>query len=113
MDLVLLDHFDSYGLKRTKSDVQRDFGSFDATGADAVEHFGREVQSGSRSRDRAQRLGINRLALLAIERRVGTVDVRRQRDVSDALDHREEVGDGIKAQVALAEFATRDDLGRQ
>ena len=111
MDLVLLDHFDADGLKGAESDVQGDFGDLDAAGADAVENFGREVQSGGWRGDRAERPGVHGLVLLAVERRVGAIDVGRKRDVSDALEHGEEVGDRIEAQMALAELAASDDLG--
>ena len=71
------------------------------------------MQPGGRSGDRAQRLGIDRLVLLAIERRVRAIDVWRQRNVSDALEHAEEIGDRIEAEMALAEFAAGDDLGSE
>src|ERR1019366_4313907 len=87
MDLVLLDHFYADGLKGSESNVQRNFGSLDATRADAVKHFGGEVQSGSGSSDRGERSRIYRLVLLAIQRRVGAIDVRRQWHVSYVLDH--------------------------
>ena len=31
--------------------------------------------------------------------------------MADALEHREEIGDGIEAQMALAKFAASDDFG--
>src|SRR6516162_7725125 len=106
MDLMLLDHFDPDRLERSETDVQRHFRDSDAAGADAIKNRRREVQSSGGSSNRSERLGINRLVLLAVEQRVGTVDVGRKRYVPDALQNSEEISDRIEAQMALAECVT-------
>src|SRR6516162_6600277 len=58
-------------------------------------------------------MGINGLVLFAIERRVGSIDTRGERNMSDALDDGEKIGDRIEAEMTLAKLATPNDLGRQ
>src|SRR5271165_3246795 len=103
----------AHGLKRSEADLQRDLGSFDSALANAVEDLGRKVQARGRSSDRTAWLGVNGLILLAIGRRVGAVDVRRQRDVPNPLQHAEEIVNRMETEMALAERAAPDDLGRE
>ena len=111
VDLVLLDNVDTDGLEGAEADVQSDFRDLDAAGADAVEDLGSEMQSCGGSCNRAERLGVNRLVLFAIKRRVGTIDVRWKGNVSDALEDAEEISDRIETQMAFAECGTIDDFG--
>src|SRR5208337_3894179 len=100
-------------LKCAEPDVKCDLGRFDPTLANAVEDLWREVQARSRRGDRTEWLGVNGLILLAIGRRIRAVDVRRQRDVPNPFQHAEEIANWIEAQMALAERAPPDDLGRE
>ena len=113
VQLVLLDHFHSNRLKRSQSNMQGNLGGLDAALANALQNFRREVQARRRRGHRAGRLGVDRLILLAIFGCVGAVDVRRQRNVPDAVEDGEEIVDRIEAQMALAERPAPDDLGCQ
>src|SRR5271166_6538939 len=98
----------AHGLKRSEADLQRDLGSFDSALANAVEDLGRKVQARGRSSDRTAWLGVNGLILLAIGRRVGAVDVRRQRDVPNSFQHAEDIVNQMDTQMALAERSNRE-----
>ncbi len=113
MQLVLLDHLNPHWLKRPQPDMQRDLGDLNPTLSDLLQYLRREVQAGCGGSYRTSRLGVDRLILLAIGGRVGPVDVRRQRDVADPLQHGKKVVTGIEAKLPLAEAATADDLRRQ
>ena len=113
MDLVLLDHLNPDGLKGAEPDVQRYFGSLNGAGTDAVEHFRSEVKPGGGCGDRSKGTCIDGLVLFAIGWRVGSIDVGRKRDVSDALDHGEEIRDAVEAEMALAKFPAGDDFCRE
>jgi hypothetical protein len=62
-------------------------------------------------------LGINGLVALAIAEGIRPLDIRREGDVADAIESGEEVVvltlGGLKADVALAEFPSAQDLGLQ
>src|SRR5271165_6862444 len=113
MEFVLLHDFLAHWLKRAEADMQGDLAGFDPALANAVEDLRCEVQTRSRCGDRAEWLGINGLILLAIGRRVRAIDVRRQRDVPNPLQHAEEIVNRIEAEMALAKRAAPNDLGCQ
>ena len=111
MDFVLLNNLDPDGLECAEANVQCDLGDFNATGSNAVENLGCEMQPGGGSCDRTKRLGVNRLVLLAVEGGVGAINVGREWNVPDALKNSEEVSYRIEAQVTFAEGASIDDFG--
>jgi hypothetical protein len=51
------------------------------------------------------------LVALTIAGRIRASDIRRERDVADAIESGEEVVGRLKADAALAEFSARQDLG--
>ncbi len=113
MEAVLFHHFIPQWLKGPQADMQRDLGGLNAARADLLQDLRREVQAGGGRGDRAPRLfaGKDGLVARAVVGRVRPVDVRRQRDVPDALDDGEEVRHRSKAQRPLAEGAAGDDFG--
>ena len=113
MQFVLLDHLLAHRLKRAKTHVQGDLGRLDSTLMNVLKNFRREVQARRRRGDRTERLGVDRLVGLAVGGRVGAVDVRRQGNVADAIEHAEEVVDRIEAKMALAKGSAAHDLGRE
>src|SRR5271167_929417 len=113
MELVFLYHHLAHRLKRSQPHVQRDLSRFDAASANAAEDLGCEVQARGRCGNGAEWLGVNGLVLLAIFQRVWAIDIRRQRYVPNPLQYAEEILDRIKAEMALAERAAPDDLGRE
>ena len=113
MQFVLLNHFFAYGLKRPQSHMQRDFGHLSSLLGDPLKNFRREVQACCRRGNRAQRFRVNRLIRLPVGGDVGTIDVRRQWNVADAIEHAEEVVHGIEAKMALAKSAAAHDFGRE
>ncbi len=117
MDLVIFDALDVDGLESSQADVQGDFDGLDAAPADAIEDFWGEMQAGGGSRYRSTLLGIDGLVTFAIVRRIGARDIRRERDVAEAIKSREKIvfalRDGLKADAALAEFPAGKHLGLQ
>jgi hypothetical protein len=111
MDFVILDSLGADGLKSSQADVQGDFGGIDSALANAVENFGSEVKSGGGGGDGAWRAGVDSLVALAVVRRISPRNVRRERNVSDAIEDRKEIVDRIEADMALAVFAAVKNLG--
>jgi hypothetical protein len=113
MDLVIFDALDVDRLKRSQADVQGDIGGLDTALADPVEDFWCEMQASRGSRDRSTLLGVDGLIALAIVGGIRARNVRRERDVADAVEDWEEILNGLKANAALAEFSAGEDFGLQ
>jgi hypothetical protein len=117
MDLVIFDALDADGLKSPQADVQGDIDSLDPAVADAVEDLGCEMKAGGGGCYRSTVLGINGLVAFAIAGRIRACDIRREGDVANAIKGSEEVVvltlGGLKADAALAEFPSAQDLGLQ
>jgi len=63
------------------------------------------------SGDGAELRGIDGLIALVIAGRVRARNVRRERDVSNAIEGGEEICDRLEADAALAKFSASQDLG--
>ena len=113
VEFVIFDALDADRLKGSQADVQGDIGGFDPPLADAVENFRGEMKSGGGGGDGAARVGIDGLIALAIAGRVRARNVRRERDVADAIEGGEEICDRLEADAALAKFSASQDLGLQ
>jgi hypothetical protein len=113
MNRVIFDALDADGLESSQADVQGDLDRLDPTLADAVEDFRSEMQAGGGGRYRPARLRIDGLIAVAIAGRIGARDIRRERDVADAIEHGEEIADWLKADAALAELCSGENLGLQ
>ena len=86
MDLVIFDALDADGLESSQADVEGDLDGLDAALADAVENFWGEMQAGGGGGYRSALLGIDGLVAFAIAGRIGARDIRRERDVADAIE---------------------------
>src|ERR1039458_7988838 len=113
MDLGIFDALDADGLESSQADVQGDLDHLDPTLADAVEDFRSEMQASGWGRYRSALPRIDSLIAVAIAGRIGARDIRRERDVADAIEHGEEIADWLKADAALAEFRSGENLGLQ
>src|ERR1019366_5753229 len=113
MQFVFFYDFFAHGLKRPEADMQRDLDSFDSTLVYALKNFRREMQARRRRGHGAEGFRVDRLVRLAVRRRVGAIDVGRQRNVADAIERAEEVVHRIEAQMALAKGPTTNDLSRE
>src|ERR1019366_3562959 len=113
MQLVPLNDFLAHRLKSAEADVQSDLGRLDSTLPNALKNFRCEVQARRRRSDGAERFSVDRLIRLAVGGRIGAIDVRRQRNVADAIEHAEEIIHRIEAKMAFAEGSTPEDLGRE
>ena len=75
------------------------------------------MKTGGGGCDRSTWLGIDSLIALTVTGRIRARDVRRERDVADAIEGGEEIldalKDGLKADAAFAEFRAGEDLGLQ
>src|SRR4051812_38875730 len=111
MELVIFDPLSMDRLKRSQPDVQRDLRDLNAAFFDLRQDLRREVQAGGRSGDRAALARVDGLVTVAIEGRILAGDVRWKRHVTELLDLGKKVGNGIKAERPLAEFAAADDFG--
>ena len=104
---------DTNRLKGSEADMQGDLDSLYSPLTDAVEDFRGEMKTGGWGGDRSALLGINGLIALPVAGGIRARDVRRQRDVSNAIQKGEEIGDGLKANAALSELAARKNFGLQ
>jgi hypothetical protein len=110
VNLVIFDALHPYGLKRSQANVERDVDRLNSLAFYAAQDLRSEVKPGGGSRNRTTVLGIDRLIAFAIPGRVWPRDVRRKRDVADAIKNCEEIRDRVEANAALAEFPPGDDL---
>ena len=113
MEFVLLNDFAADGLKRPESNVESDVRGLDVAPAEFFEYFRGEMETRSRGGDGPGMLGEDGLVLAAILGSIVAMDVRRQRNVSEALQPSQEIGDIFEANGAFAEFAVFDDFGLQ
>ena len=117
MNLVIFNALDADGLESSQADVEGDFDGVDAAPADAVENIGCEMKAGGGGGYRSALLGVDGLIAFAIAGRIGARDIRRERNVADAIEGSEEivaaVKDGLEAEVAQAELRAGEDLGLQ
>ncbi len=104
---------DADWLKGSEADVEGDFGGFDSAQADAMQYLRSEVKSGGGRGDGTARLGVNGLVALAIGGGVRSRNVRRQGNVTDAIESCEKIRDRMKTDVALPEFGPRQNFGLQ
>ena len=86
MDWVIFHALGVDWLKSAEADVKGEFTSFDSASANAIESFVREMESRGGSRDGASVFCENSLVTLTISGIVGAANIRRQRDVAEALD---------------------------
>src|SRR5688572_19172370 len=86
IDRVRFDLVDTNWLERSVADMQRNGGALNAARAQFGEYFGREMEAGSRRRDRAALARIHRLIALEIAFRVGAFDIGWQRDVPNVVN---------------------------
>jgi hypothetical protein len=93
--------------------MQSDIDHRGAARATFLQDFVREVQTGGGRGHRAFFTRENGLISFSVGRGIGPLDVRRQRDVPDLLELREQVGRTREADGALAEFTARDNLSFQ
>jgi hypothetical protein len=116
MKFVVFDAIDTDRLESSEADVEGDIDGLDAALADAVEDVGSEVKAGGRGGYGSVLLGVDGLIALAIVGRIGTRNVRRKRDMADAIERGKEIAalpDGVKANSALAESGASEHLGMQ
>jgi hypothetical protein len=78
--------------------------------ADLVKNLRGEVKSGGGSSDGAELLGVYGLIAVAIGGGIRAGNVRRKRDVADAIEGGEKIRDRSEADVALAEFRAGQDF---
>ena len=78
--------FDLNWFEGARSDMEEHFGARDTALGERVEKLGREVEAGRRRGDRPALLREYGLISLRIARRVGALDVRRERDMPKPLD---------------------------
>src|SRR5664279_1688073 len=71
------------------------------------------MQPRGRRRYRSKRLRIHSLVLFTVTRRVRAIDIRRQRDMPNALQDGEEIVYRIEAQVTLSEIAAYNNFSRE
>ena len=111
--MVILDTFDADGLKSPPAHVQSNLCGLGAALADPVEDFRSEMKSSRRSSNGSASFGIDGLVALAIAGRIRTGDVRRKRDMTDAIEGGEEIRQRLEANAALAKFRASQNLGLQ
>src|SRR6267142_1521636 len=101
------------GLKRAEPDVQRQFTSFDSSGANPRDGLFRKMQAGSWGGNCARLSCEDRLIALAVRVFVLAVDIRRQGNVSQAFHVLLRVFAiaAHKPQRSDPEFSTRNNLG--
>ncbi len=111
----LVDALDTKRRECAEADVEGDVGYFDAFADESVEDLRREVQSGCGRGDGTALIGKDGLIALAIGIGVVAMDVGRQRDVADLVEHGEEVICRVREwrelEKTLAELAALDDFG--
>src|ERR1700756_3628456 len=73
------------GLKCAETDVESNFAEFATFRFEFVENFRREVEAGRGGGDGAGPPRVDGLVTLAVGSFIGTVDVRRKRDVAEML----------------------------
>src|SRR5260370_16248931 len=73
-------------MKSAQADIQSELAGLHSTRANSFKSVRREVKTGGGSGDRPGTLRENRLVALAGGRFIGTLDVRRKRNVAYALD---------------------------
>jgi len=111
---MIFDFFYSYRLKRAQAYVQRDLDNFNPAGANALEDFGCEVQAGRRGCYRSSSLGVDGLVPITVCHPViFAMNVRRKRDVSNALDAGKKIVDRGESDAPLAKTPAGYDLGVQ
>jgi hypothetical protein len=112
---VIFHTVDADRLKCTEADVQGDLGGLNATLADSVKNFRCEVKAGGRGGDRSPLLGVDGLIALAVTGGIRARDIRRERDMANAIESGEEIlvgiFDRIEADVAFPIFSTSQNLG--
>ena len=96
VDRMVFEAFGADRLEGAEPDVECDFGDLDAARANSRDDLGSEVQPSRGSGDRAPLSRENCLITLAIRRLIRSFNVRRQRDVTEAID-------GLAKAVARAE----------
>ena len=111
MQLVLLYFVDPYRLKRSQSNMECYLCSLNPAAAYLCQNFGREVQASSRSGHGSPLAGIDRLVALAVSLLVRAVNVRRQRDVAQALDQGEQIGLRTELNMPLTEVSPGNHRG--
>ena len=113
IDPVLLDVLGAHRFECAVANVQRERGASDAGGIEKREEAIVEVQAGGRCRDRSADPCVHRLVPLAVVGCVGTMNVRRQRDVTErvhgGVDRRRPVD--VEPDQPTPEESLLEDLG--
>jgi hypothetical protein len=109
---VIFDPLDAHRLERAVADVERNLRDDDTGAAQGVEQRPGEVKAGGRRGHRPARASEDGLIALAVDRRIGTVNVRRKRDVADRFDDGIDVLAGLRLEAdgAPPEGMLRQDL---
>src|SRR5579863_83014 len=87
MNLMIFQSLGANRLKRAQAHIERDFADLDSALAQTRKHRLRKMQAGRRRSDSAAVARKNRLVSLAVERFIFALDVWRQRNMSEPLDH--------------------------
>jgi hypothetical protein len=94
--------------------VQCDLGYFDAASADLLQYLGREVQTGGGRGDRSGHpwwlLRVDGLVAVPVPCLIAAIDIGRERDMPDALNLSEEIGDWGESDAALSKGAAGYDF---
>src|SRR5215813_12942051 len=110
MQFMIFDLLDSHWLKRSKADMQSYFGNLDAARPNAVHDLGSEVQARRGRSYRAAFACIYRLVALMVGGAIFTIDIRRQRHMTNAIDTGKKIFNRREANPTLTKFAAFDDL---
>ena len=110
IDVVILDSLHAHRLERAKPHVQRDRRALDAARLELVEQPRGEMQAGRGRRHRSGLVCIHRLVPFAIGQVVVSLDVRRKRHVTDALDR---VGHGFTAGCGESNRSTAEKVAME
>src|SRR5262249_3299958 len=102
IDDVLLDDGAANGFEGAVADVKRDLHRPDASRLEGFEDLRREMQSRGGRGDRAPYTREDRLISLSIGRRVVTLDVGRQRYMTERVDERLDIGVRLGPQADRA-----------
>ena len=111
VEFMVFDVFRADGLEGSEAHVEGDFSGFDSTGLDLLENFRSEVEAGGGSGYGSAGFGVDGLIAIAIGGIVGAGDVGWERDVAEAVEAGEEVGDWAEADAALTVGSAGDDFG--
>src|SRR5579859_3459166 len=97
-------------LKCPEPDMQRHIRDFSAGAPACLQNLGRKVQPSRGRRDGPGFAGEHRLVPLAILFSIRPLDIRRQRNVANLFEHREDIAVQPEVHGSLAVLAASNDL---